>query len=120
MLSNEPEAGTESKAQTRKTRQTKMTTRTIENLAGVRERVSLPNPHYTGNDKIGTGETLRALYSGPRTGRRFAHTYSIWEDRCANDGTTIGDVYAEIDEITYLRYCEIACCDPIGVISAVV
>ena len=85
---------------------------TINNLNHEREHVTLPRPHWTGRRECDTGLTLEALYSGPRTGRRFARTYSIWQKRGWNATGVVGTTYQELDEQAYLRLCQIAGVDP--------
>jgi len=91
-----------------------MTTQTITNLHGQSERVSLPQPHWVpewagDGPQIATGVKLCALYSGPRTGRKYAHTHSIWQDR--RTGSIVGEEYCELDPDTYLTYCQLAGCE---------
>lgn len=81
--------------------------RTIENLRGETEYVSLPAPIYTNGGRfredIGTGEMLTAIWYGPRTRRMFIETDSIWEDRKTHGcvGTTIREIELE----QFLRIC---------------
>lgn len=93
-----------------------MTTKTIINLHGDCERVSLPAPHFTththGPENLTTGIWITDLYSGPRTGRKFARTWSIWQKR---DGGIEGETYRELDEIDYLHYCTVVGCEPVNV-----
>lgn len=93
-----------------------MTTRTITNLDGDYERVSLPAPHYTGpanGAEHFAGVWITGLYSGPRTGRKFVRTYSIWQSR--NGYGVKGETLRELDETEYLEYCERVGCEPINV-----
>ena len=94
-----------------------MTTRTITNLAGDCERVSLPAPHFThdthGQENLSTGVWITGLYSGPRTGRKFVRTYSIWQSR--NGYGVRGETYRELDESEYLEHCAIVDCEPVNV-----
>lgn len=91
---------------------------TIINLQGERERVTLPTPHFLDGshnsnayNNTGTGVWVTALYSGPRTGRKFVRTYSIWL-RGNDSGRTVGTTYRELDESDYLRLCERVGCEP--------
>lgn len=85
---------------------------TLQNLSGGLERVTLPQPHYE-DDATGqqtyTGVWVTGLYSGPRTGRKFVRTYSIWD---RGDGQTTGTTYRELDEAEYLDYCHRVGCEP--------
>lgn len=85
---------------------------TATNLSGERERISLPAPHYQ-TERRGqqdfTGIWILALYSGPRTGRRFALTYSQWDN---GKSQCVGDQYNELSEDEYLDYCERVDCEP--------
>ena len=95
-------------------------TTTILNLSGKLERVSLPTPHYSASasgEAEFTGVWITGLYSGPRTGRRFAETYSIWDN--GRGGHTGASVH-ELDESEYLRYCDIVRCEPVHCASAAV
>ena len=98
-----------------------MTTKTITNLDGDHERVSLPAPHFVaearGRENLSTGLWLTALFSGPRTGRKFARTYSIWQKRDGRGGV-VGETYRELDEAEYLHYCNIVGCEPVNVAVA--
>lgn len=90
-----------------------MTTHTITNAFGEKERVSLPAPHYTAEARGQsdfTGIWITALYSGPKTGRRFARTDSIWENR--QTGGMVGTRIHELEESQYLDYCERVGCEP--------
>lgn len=93
-----------------------MTTRTVLNLDGEYERVTLPAPHFTfpatGAEHF-TGVWITALYSGPRTGRKFARTWSIWQSR--NGHGVRGETHRELDEAEYLEYCERVGCEPVNV-----
>ena len=97
-----------------------MNTATITNLRGDSERVSLPLPHYSvpadGQPEF-TGVWITALYSGPRTGRRFVKTYSCW---IARDGRCAGTTIRELDESDYLDYCERVGCEPAHVAATAV
>lgn len=92
-----------------------MTTATVETIHGERERVSLPEPHFLGEYSRRehlTGTTIQALYAGPRTGRKFARIYSIWDN--GNHGI-VGRVHQELTESEYLHYCELVGCEPVHV-----
>lgn len=89
---------------------------TITNLAGDCERVTLPQPHFSesarnssGYNNTGTGTWITALYAGPRTGRKFIRTHSIWD---RGDGATVGTTYRELAEPAYLAACERVGCEP--------
>lgn len=86
----------------------------ITNLKDEREYVTLPRPHWTGQRETSTGITTEALYVGPRTGRRFVRTHSIWQQRGWNARGVVGTTYREIDLDTYLAFCEKVGCDPIA------
>jgi len=92
---------------------------TITNLAGDSERVALPQPHFvepstnsSGYNNTSTGVWITALYSGPKTGRRFIRTHSIWD---RGNGMTVGTTYRELDESAYLAACERVRCEPVHV-----
>jgi hypothetical protein len=94
-----------------------MSTFTITTLSGDKERVSLPKPHYTAaarGQQDFTGVWITGLYSGPRTGRRFAETYSIWENQ---RGGCAGTSVRELDDSEYLDYCRRAGTEPVGVVA---
>ena len=86
-----------------------MTKVTVTNLNGEKERVNLPEPHFdthkSGEEDF-TGIWITALYSGPKTGRKFAEIYSIWEH-------SQGEIYDELTESDYLKYCAKVGCEPI-------
>ncbi len=84
--------------------------KTITNLHGDRERVSLPTPQWEGQVEIATGLELIKLWSGPGTGRKFAETYSYWQNRRTQCHT--GQQYTELTESDYLHYCEQVRCEP--------
>ena len=93
-----------------------MTTRTIINLAGDYERVSLPTPHYVGSANGAehfSGTWITGLFSGRRTGRKFARTYSIWQSR--NGRGVKGETYRELNETEYLEHCALVDCEPVDV-----
>ena len=94
-----------------------MTTKTITNLDGESERVSLPTPHFThhthGQENLSTGVWLTGLYSGPRSGRKFARTWSIWQKRVGYG--VVGETYFELGEAEYLHYCNVVGTEPINV-----
>lgn len=95
-----------------------MTTRTILNLAGDYERVSLPAPHYTGpanGAEHFAGAWITGLFSGPRTGRKFASTYSIHQR--GNGRGVVGEIYCELNEAEYLRYCDRVDTEPVNVLA---
>ncbi len=96
---------------------------TLVNLAGDSERVALPSPHYevpprTFAHDYGGGVCITALYSGPRTRRRFIRTESIWQK--PSGVGTVGTVYSELSESDYLDACERAGCEPVHVGASVV
>lgn len=88
-----------------------MTVTTL-NLHGENQRISLPRAHWTGKHELSAGVWIKALFSGPKTGRRFAEYLSIWEIR--NTGTTRGQYFEELDESEYLLRCEQVGTEPIG------
>jgi hypothetical protein len=97
-----------------------MANHTITNLCGEAERVSLPQPHYEAaaqGEQDYTGVWITGIFSGPRTGRRFVRTYSIWQ-RSHNDGRCVGTTIREIDEAEYLNLCERVDTDPVNVTAA--
>lgn len=82
---------------------------TITNLDGEAERVTLPAPFWSGSASgpaHSTGVWITALYLGPRTGRMFRRSHSIWD---RGDGATVGTTYRELTLPEML-----ACCDRIG------
>jgi hypothetical protein len=85
---------------------------TVENLRGDAERVTLPAPHWTGREESRAGVILQALYRGPRTGRMFARSFSMWQ--AAPGQGSRGTIYQELSESDYLRLCELAGCEPIA------
>lgn len=78
------------------------TRRIVTNLRGESEYVALPAPHWTGDRKAGTGIRIRALYVGPRTGRRFGEYYSVWT---TGTGGIVGTTWTELDSPAYLAAC---------------
>jgi len=82
----------------------------VQNLHGEREYVTLPQPLWEDGVSWGTGIKLQALYRGPRTGRRFIETYSIWEDRQTHG--VVGTRIYEAEESEWLAACERANIDP--------
>ena len=80
----------------------------VDAETGRRSRVTLPSPHWDGRVEISTGYWLDALYVGPRSGRKFARIHSQWVG-------SYGSSYCELDTDTYLRYCKLAGCEPVGV-----
>lgn len=96
---------------------------TITNLAGENERVTLPQPHFSdaatnssGYNNAGTGVWITALYAGPRTGRKFIRTNSIWD---RGDGCNVGTTYRELDESEYLGACKRVGCEPESVSNTI-
>ena len=85
-----------------------MTKVTLTNLYHEKERVNLPAPHFdthrAGQEDF-TGIWITALYAGPKTGRKFAQVWSIWEHNQ-------GEIYEELDEADYLKYCAKVGCEP--------
>lgn len=85
--------------------------KTVLNLRGELEYISLPKPHWQccesgrrcGREDF-TGVWITGLFVGPRTGRRIARIYSIWD---AGNGQIAGETFSEIDQDTYLRYCRL-------------
>ena len=93
-----------------------MTTKTITKLNGDHERVSLPIPHYTAparGEQLCTGVWITGLYSGPRTGRKFVRTYSIWQRR--NGHGVVGETLQELNAAEYLHYCNLVGVEPVNV-----
>ena len=88
---------------------------TVIALDGEKARVTLPKPHYVsdprGPEDAGTGRWVTGLYVGPRTGRFFLRTYSIWM-RSHNDSRVIGTVYQEIGLSEYLTWCDVVGVEP--------
>jgi hypothetical protein len=79
----------------------------ITNLNNEKEYVSLPNPHYehaASGRTIAAGVWITGLFSGPRSGRKFVRTYSIWDN---GRGLHIGTRIKEVDDTEYLDACEI-------------
>lgn len=79
---------------------------TIINLNGESERVTLPAPFWEGSvtgPAHSTGVWITALYLGPRTGRMFRRSHSIWD---RGDGATVGTTYRELTEPELLTCCE--------------
>jgi hypothetical protein len=93
----------------------KSQSQTIINLSGEHERVTLPQPEYSasksGQEDFGTGVWLTGIWRGPRTGRMFVRTYSIWASS-RNDGSNVGSRTIEVDESGYLRACDVAGIEP--------
>ena len=91
-----------------------MTTVTAINLQGDHERVTLPQPHYwkqaRGQEDYG-GVWITGIYSGPRSGRRFVETESIWDDG-RHIGICVGTTFKEVSESEYLTACERVRCEP--------
>lgn len=83
---------------------------TITNLDGESERVTLPQPFWAASvsgPAHSTGVWITALYLGPRTGRMFRRSHSIWD---RGDGATVGTTYRELSMPEFL-----ACCERVGV-----
>jgi hypothetical protein len=60
------------------------------------ERVTLPEPFYEAEargQEDYTGKWVTGLYYGPRSGRCFVETYSIWDD---GKGRCTGEVIREV------------------------
>ncbi len=91
-----------------------MSTKTITTYYGETQRVSLPEPHFEkdGGPEDFTGVWIEALYTGPKTGRHFVKTNSIWDD---GNGCNVGTRYRELDEQEYLEHCLMVGCEPVGV-----
>ena len=88
-----------------------MTHVTVENLSGDHERVNLPDGDWYGSGwEIDTGVELLALYSGPKTGRRFGCFKSAWVD---NQGCPRGIYYRELSESEYLQLCVTVNTEPV-------
>ena len=88
---------------------------TITNLSGDSERVTLPRPHYENppgrRSEDTTGVWYTGLYVGPRTGRMFLRSYSIWD---SGDGSVCGTTYEELDADRYLSLCRTLDEEPVG------
>ena len=85
---------------------------TVHTIFGVKIRVNLPRAHWTGIVETGTGIKLLALYSGARSGRRFALNHSAWMRK---DGSQEGERYCEIDDSEYLDLCLRVRTEPVNV-----
>lgn len=85
---------------------------TVHTIFGEKIRVSLPAPHWTGRVETGSGIRLLALYSGVRSGRRFALNHSAWMRK---DGSQEGERYCEIDDNEYLDLCIRVRTEPVAV-----
>ena len=85
----------------------------VTNLQGEREYLSLPIPEYEhlgkGCKDWESGVSLLAIWRGPRTGRTFIGTYSIWDN---GRGAHVGYRVVEVDKQAYLRACDMAGIDP--------
>jgi len=79
---------------------------------GTKIRVSLPAPHWTGRVETSSGIRLLALFSGVRSGRRFALSHSAWMRK---DGSQEGEVYCELDDNGYLELCCRVGTEPVAV-----
>jgi hypothetical protein len=69
------------------------------------KRVTLPEPFYESSasgPEDYTGVWITALYYGPRSGRAFKRTYSIWEI----GGRVTGERYEEISLADLLRVAD--------------
>lgn len=88
---------------------------TLTNAHGDTERVTLPRPHYENpkarRSEDATGIWWTALYVGPRTGRMFLRSESIWDD---GHGRCGGTQYQELARDEYLNYCARIGVDPVG------
>ena len=78
---------------------------TITNLNGDNERVTLPEAHWKGKENDGTGVWITGLYYGPRSGRIFIKTHSIWDDG-RHMGINVGTRVREVERCEFLRACE--------------
>ena len=87
-----------------------MTTATILNLKGERERVSLPAPQWSGSKETSTGILTLAIFSGPRTGRKIHHYFSSWQEKSGRG--VVGECHDEIDNDQYLTLCQKLDIDP--------
>jgi hypothetical protein len=64
---------------------------------GSAERVTLPEPFYSAKaqgQEDYTGVCVTGLYYGPRSGRCFVETYSVWDD---GTGRCQGDSISEVE-----------------------
>jgi hypothetical protein len=86
---------------------------TITNLRGENEYLSMSKPEYEsskcGQADYGTGVWLIGIFRGPKTGRMFISTDSIWDN---GNGCCVGQRTREVDESEYLRACRVAGIDP--------
>ena len=78
---------------------------TITNLNGDAERVTLPVAHWSGRERAGTGVWITGLYHGPRSGRVFIRTHSIWDDG-RHMGINVGERVCEVECSEFLLACE--------------
>lgn len=83
--------------------------RTITNLRGMKERVSLPEEAWGGARNVDTGITLEFLYRGLKSGRMFATFNSIWASR---NGECVGEYTNELNLTEWLEYCEVVGMEP--------
>ncbi len=91
---------------------------TIINLDGEAERVTLPAPFWHGSatgPAHSTGVWITGLYLGPRTGRMFRRSRSIWD---RGDGATVGTTYRELTGSEFLTCCELVGVDPPDQVAA--
>lgn len=85
---------------------------TLQDFYGNYQRVTLPAPFYEASasgPEDWTGVWITALYYGPRSGRMFSRTYSIWDD---GHGRNVGTRYREIDRSDFLHYCDLVGVEP--------
>jgi len=81
--------------------------KTVTMLDGETARVRLPAPFYTaearGVEDAGTGAWITGLFYAPQSGRCFAESYSIWEDR--RTGGNIGERTREVSAGELVELC---------------
>ena len=82
-------------------------------LDGSREKVSLPNPHFTAKPCVNeytTGISITGLFYARRTGKLYVQRYSRWDNR---RGLTIGYYVDQVTLDEYRHYCKLVDCDPV-------
>ena len=96
---------------------------TIYDDNGNATRVTLPAPFYgtagagPSGSEDATGTWYVALYWGPRSGRCFVESYSIWD---RGDGQTVGTVVSECSPSEMLHYCDrVGVAAPEGILDSV-
>jgi hypothetical protein len=85
-------------------------------------RITLPEPVWSGSEKIDTGVFRKAIYVGPRSKRCVVRYYSIWEDRLTHG--CVGTYYKLITDQNELNrlageYAEVgAALEEAGLVTA--